>query len=140
SKTITVLVNGDVLDEALETFKVVLQTATNAAIVDNRGVGSITDDDPLPSLAISDAPAKAEGAAGTTHNALFTVTLTGATGRTVTVNYATQNGTATAGSDYTAASGTITFLPGQTSKTLPIQVLGDATAEPDETFKVNLSG
>ena len=57
----------------------------------------------------------------------------------VTVKYATVNGTATAGSDYTATSGTLTFPAGQTSKTIVINIIGDTTNEANETFFVNLS-
>src|SRR4029077_20978214 len=80
-----------------------------------------------------------EGNTGVT-SATFTVTLSAAYDVNVTVNYATANGTATAGSDYQAASGTLTFAPGETSKTVPIQVIGDRLAEANETFVVNLSG
>ena len=59
---------------------------------------------------------------------------------TVTVAYATANGTATAGSDYQAASGTLTFAAGETSKTITVLVNGDRLAESNETFFVNLSG
>ena len=79
-----------------------------------------------------------EGNAGTTA-ATFTVTLSAAATFPVTVNYATANGTATAGSDYTAASGTLTFAPGQTSKPITVTVNGDTAVEPNETFFVNLS-
>ena len=71
--------------------------------------------------------------------ATFTVTLSAASTQTVTVAYATGNGTATAGSDYQAASGTLTFAPGETSKTITVLVNGDRLAEPNETFVVNLS-
>lgn len=57
----------------------------------------------------------------------------------VSVRYATANGTATAGSDYTATSGTLTFLPGQTRVTVKIPVQGDGVQEANETFRVNLS-
>src|SRR5262249_17379580 len=57
----------------------------------------------------------------------------------VTVNYVTSNGTATSGSDYQAANGTLTFAPGETSKTITVLVKGDRVAEPNETFHVNLS-
>lgn len=60
-------------------------------------------------------------------------------GRTVSVNYATVNGTATAGSDYTAKSGTLTFDPGVTSLPLSVSVLGDTAQEQDETFTIGLS-
>jgi hypothetical protein len=81
-----------------------------------------------------------EGNAGTV-NAVFTVTLAGAQGSClpVTVNYANADGTATAGSDYVATSGQLTFAPGETTKTITVQVLGDLMTEPNETFTVNLS-
>lgn len=68
----------------------------------------------------------------------FTVTLSEVSGSTVTVNYATSNGTATAGSDYIAASGTLTFPPGDTSKTISVTIVGDTQVEPNETFTINL--
>ncbi len=92
---------------------------------------------PAPSLSLRDATVT-EGNSGTT-TATFTVTLSPAATTAVTVNYATANGTATAGSDYVAASGTLTFSAGQTSKTIPVTVNGDTLGEPDETFVVNLS-
>jgi subtilisin family serine protease len=69
----------------------------------------------------------------------FTVTLSAAAAEIVTVNYATANGTATAGSDYVAQSGTVSFAPGEVSKTIVIDVVGDTTFEPNETFTVVLS-
>src|SRR6185503_4748381 len=57
----------------------------------------------------------------------------------VTVRYATSNGTATAGSDYTAASGTLTFTAGATSRTFNVPVIGDTAFEPNETFSITLS-
>ncbi|MBP8283538.1 MAG: hypothetical protein KAX46_06435 [Chromatiaceae bacterium] len=70
-------------------------------------------------LRISDA-ARAEGQTGTSP-LTFTLTLSPKSGGPVTVRYATANGTAQAGTDYTAASGQVTFAPGQTSKTLPVK-------------------
>jgi Calx-beta domain len=90
-----------------------------------------------PSLSIGDVSVT-EGDTGTTQ-ASFPVTLSAAASGTVTVSWATANGTATAGSDYTAASGTITFNAGETAKTAVVNVLGDSVDEPDETFMVNLS-
>jgi hypothetical protein len=58
----------------------------------------------------------------------------------VSVNYATANGTAKAGEDYTAKSGTLTFAAGETSKTITIAVKGDSKKEANETFFLNLSG
>ncbi|HBL61393.1 MAG TPA: calcium-binding protein, partial [Cyanobacteria bacterium UBA8803] len=56
-----------------------------------------------------------------------------------TVNFATANGTATAGSDYTAVSGTLTFAAGETSKTITVPIVGDTTNESNETFTLNLT-
>jgi hypothetical protein len=79
-----------------------------------------------------------EGNAGTT-NATFTVTLSAASTQVITVNFATANGTAVAPGDYTAASGTLTFAAGETSKTIIVPVVGDLLDEANETFLVNLS-
>ncbi len=88
-------------------------------------------------LAISDVTVT-EGNSGTS-TATFTVTLTPAATQTVTVAYATAAGTATSGADYTAASGTLTFTAGVTSRQFGVPVVGDTTNEPNETFAVNLS-
>jgi len=67
------------------------------------------------------------------------VTLSAVSSQSVTVNFATANNTATAGSDYVATSGTLTFNPGDTTKPITVVVNGDTTVEPNETFFVNLS-
>lgn len=72
--------------------------------------------------------------------ATFTVRLSGASASAVTVGYATANQTATAGSDYQAASGTLSFAPGTLSRTVAVNVLGDTAVEPDETFALDLGG
>ena len=137
SKAVTVNVLGDLLVEANETFFVNLTAPTGATLADGQGLGTILNDD-LPSLRISDL-SKAEGQRGTSAFG-FTVTLTPApTAGTVTVRYATADGTALAGSDYTAATGTLTFGVGQTTKTVTVNVTGDTQVEADETFFVNLS-
>ena len=92
---------------------------------------------PLPSVNISDA-AVAEGNVGTTP-ASFNVTLTAASVQTVTVNYATADGTATGGVDYVPATGMVTFPPGSISQPVTVNVIGDLLLEGDETFFVNLS-
>jgi hypothetical protein len=89
-------------------------------------------------LAISDV-SLVEGDHGTV-NAVFTVTLSEPATGTVTVNYGTAAGTAQAKQDYAAAAGTLTFAPGETSKTIAIAVKGDNQVEAGETFFVNLSG
>ena len=96
---------------------------------------------PAPNLSLSiNDVTLTEGNSGT-KNATFTVTLSGETFQPVTVNYATANGTATAGSDYTATTGTLIFNvnPGETSKQITVSVLGDSLFEANETFFVNLS-
>ena len=133
------MVNGDVLDEINEQFVVNLSNPSNATFSDSFGVATITDDDPLPALSIGDATVT-EGDSGTV-DATFTVTLAPVSGRTVSVQYATADGSATAGADYTAiAATTLTFLAGETSKTITVPVNGDLLDEPDENFTVNLSG
>ncbi|NCR07200.1 MAG: hemolysin [Microcystis aeruginosa LG13-11] len=75
----------------------------------------------------------------TPQNASYTVTLSNASSQTISVNYATANGTATAGSDYTATIGTLTFAPGVTTQVLNIPILNDSLNEADETFTLTLS-
>ena len=92
----------------------------------------------IPTLFISDVSI-AEGNSGTS-TATFTVTLSPASANTVTVDFATANGTATiAGNDYQSATGTLTFNPGDTSKPINVTINGDTLVEPDETFFVNLT-
>ena len=140
SKTVTVTVTGDTLDEPNETVAVKLSGATNASIATGTGTGTITDDDGEPSLSI-DSPSVAEGDSGST-NLTFTVALSPASGQQVTVGYAEgTGGTAATGTDYTAlASGTLTFVAGDTSKTVTVTVTGDTLDEPNETVVVKLSG
>src|SRR5439155_547588 len=103
-----------------------------------QGVGAILDDEPPPpSVSINDVSVT-EGNTGTT-SATFTLSLSAASTQDVTVHYQTADGTATAGSDYTAALGDVTIPAGQTSPAVTIAVLGDRLPEPNETFAVNLS-
>jgi hypothetical protein len=100
-------------------------------------VDDIMMDAPAVTLNVNDV-AVSEGNSGTS-TATFTVTLNPPSLGTVTVDYATANGTAVAPDDYTATSGTLTFAPGETSKTVSVSVNGDTTDEPDERFTLNLS-
>ncbi|HWH36055.1 MAG TPA: Calx-beta domain-containing protein [Acidimicrobiales bacterium] len=90
----------------------------------------------VPSLSISDTTVT-EGDSGTLP-ATFDVTLSPASSQTVRVKYRTQGVTATANQDFFDTSGTLTFAPGETSKTITVAVAGDVTTEPDETFQVQL--
>ena len=137
SKSVTVVVNADETDETDETFLLRLSAATNAALADAEAAVTIADDDAPPPAAAADLSVT-EGDSGTVGVA-FTVALPVASARAVTINYATADGTATAGSDYTPASGTLTFAPGETAKAVVVQVSGDTGNEPDETFFLNLT-
>jgi hypothetical protein len=135
--TVGITVNADVLDEADETFGIALSNPANATVGDGSGVGTITDDDPTPALVVADA-SLTEGNAGT-KTMTFTVTLSDVSSRTVTVAWATADDVAVAPSDYTATGGTLTYTPGQTSKTVDVTTKGDIVAELDETFLLELS-
>ena len=87
-----------------------------------------------PKLSIADATVP-EGNSGTS-DAVFSVTLSAATSETVTVAFATADGTATAAADYQAANGTLTFPAGQTAVHITVAVIGDIVREADETFAV----
>src|SRR5262245_13393887 len=103
------------------------------------GVESLEDRHLLAAtLAISDVSVY-EGDQGTV-NAVFTVTLSEPVAGTVSVNYGTADGTAEARRDYDDVAGTLTFAPGQTSKTITVVVKSDNRVEANETFFVNLSG
>ena len=96
-------------------------------------------DDDLSILSISGGGEVTEGDSGSSVQAVFTVSLAPARRQEVSVSYATADGTAEAGSDYAAASGTVTFSPGEISKTVAVTVNGDDEAEANETFSVTLT-
>ena len=136
TKTVNVPILGDTLVEADETFDLTLLDATNANIGDvDFGVGTIVNDD-FPTLSIADASVT-EGNSGTT-DLTFTVTRS-ARAVASTVKWATSNGTATAGSDYAAASGTLSFAAGELTKTITVKVTGDTAVETTETLLLTLS-
>jgi hypothetical protein len=138
SATLTVDVNGDVTNESDETFTVDLSNASNGTILDGQGTGTITNDDSAPSVSIDDV-SLAEGHAGTT-TFTFTVSLSNPSDQPVTVDYLANDGSATqANDDYEPASGTVTIAAKTLSTTLTVDVNGDITNEPDETFTVDLS-
>ncbi|MGA8806743.1 MAG: Calx-beta domain-containing protein [Thermoanaerobaculia bacterium] len=141
-KTFNIPIIGDTLAETDETFFVQLSNPVNAAIERGTATGTIIDDDhggpPIPAATIDNVSIN-EGNAGLS-SATFTARLSISSATLTRVRFQTQDGTATAGSDYVAASGELTFQPGETAKTFTISILGDAVFEPDETFKVVITG
>lgn len=137
-KTIEVSITGDTDDEPDETFHVQLSVPVNADLIDPQAVGTIIDDDGLSTLSIADSELL-EGDSGT--NMLsFAVTLSPVSTSDVTVTYATADDSATAGEDYTAVNGTLTFQPGEIEKTIVVEIIGDIVDErDDELFTVSLS-
>ncbi|MET0702183.1 MAG: Calx-beta domain-containing protein [Mycobacterium sp.] len=141
SQVANIGVLGDATVESNETFTVTLSGPSGMTVASGTATGTIVNDDAvagLPTVSIASG-SRNESNSGTA-NLGFTVTLSSPSSTAVTVRYATSNGTATAGQDYTAASGTLTFAPGVTSQVANIGVLGDATVESNETFTVTLSG
>ena len=136
AKTVSVAVGGDSLDEADETFTVQFQGAQVTSGQQDSATVTIRDDDG-PAVSV-DPTSVVEGDSGT-RPAVFTVSLSGASPQAVTVGYGTSDGTATSPSDYTPTSGTVTFNPGERTKTVSVAVVGDTSDEPDEDFSVRLS-
>ena len=136
NKTLTVQVNGDTFAEGNETFTVNLSNANNAVIAIGQGIGTILNDDTGGSLQFSLSNYTVNENEAT---ATITVTRTGGTASGVSINYATSNGTATAGQDYIATSGTLVFGANETSKTFTIPIINDSIDEPNETVNITLS-
>ncbi|MFA9274719.1 MAG: retention module-containing protein [Candidatus Aquirickettsiella gammari] len=122
----------DGIAEGTEIMSLSASTAQNVSPVS--GTGTILDGT-VPSLSIS-GPADVNEAAGTV---TYTISLSSPSSSAVGVNYATANGTATAGSDYAANAGSVTFAPGETSKTITVSILNDDIYEGAENFSVVLS-
>ena len=120
----TALVNSEVFDPDATNDVTILDT-------------TITNTQSLPTLSIDDVSIE-EGNEGIT-DLIFTLTLSKLTTQTVTVDYTTVDDTATAGEDYTATSGTLTFRPSDREKTITVQVNGDTEVETNETFFLNLN-
>ncbi|MSU62920.1 MAG: hypothetical protein EXS31_11100, partial [Pedosphaera sp.] len=132
SKIIVVNVNGDLLNEAGETFIVALTEATGATMSRDRARVTIVNDDDLPTVSINDVEVT-EGNSGTS-DAVLSITLSAASGRKVVVNFATADGTAKSETDYIAGSTVVTFEPGETMRQVAVPVVGDRLHESTETF------
>ena len=135
TRTVAVPIVNDALDEPDEQFTVTLSAAVHATLAGGRTTtGTIADDDEAPKLTIAHA-SLSEGAG----MMKFAVSLDPASAHTVTVRYATADGTATAGADYEAESGTLTFGAGSTQHTVAVPIVDDQVSEEMETFTVTLS-
>ncbi len=144
SGTVVVDLVADTKVESAETFTLVITRQDETAVLGSpaEATAKVVDDDqagggggggPTSSLSVADASGQ-EGSAVT-----FRVTLAPAVQGPVSVKWATANGTATAGSDYTAGSGTLSFATSETSKTVSVALLADQQADGGETFFFNLS-
>jgi hypothetical protein len=138
TQTLTVSVLGNTQYEVNETFRVNLGGATNANIATSQGTGTILNDDTPPSLTISNPTATETNSGSTTMT--FVVSLSAVSGASTMVNFATADGTATAGSDYTARTGTLTIPAAALSRNIAITRFGDTVPEANETLFVDLSG
>ena len=137
-KYINVPVLGDTDDELDETFRVELSNPINADLLDGQANGTIIDNDGLSAISIGDQTVT-EGDTFTTPM-VFSVTLSPPSASVVSVDFSLSDDTATVGSDYTDTFGQLTFQPGETEKTISVDVLGDIVDEGDfEAFSVQLS-
>ena len=133
-RVVGVAVTDDTVDEPdLETFTLTLSSPENATLATATATGSIRDDDVAPVVSARDTTAAETGG-----EMAFSVVLTGRTESTVTVDYETVDVTATAGSDYLSTSGTLTFAPGVTAKSVAVTLLQDTVAEGDEVLTLTL--
>jgi hypothetical protein len=140
TRTVSVTVVGDSIDEANETFFLDLSSPKGATISHARGQATITDNDAAPTVSSVSSVSVPEGNASTHAFASVDVSLSAVSGRDVSVAFATVDGSATtADNDYVAKSGTLDFLAGQTLQTILVRVVGDDANELDETFDVQLS-
>jgi hypothetical protein len=137
TKPITIPILGSTIPEGDRTFAVNLSGPTNATIGRAQAIVTIHDINPPVGIFIDNPIVQVSGPAGAT--ATFTVRLPSPSGQTVSVNFTTADGTAVAGTDYIATSGTVTFPPGQTMEPINVQVLGQTTPQPIKTFSVNLT-
>ena len=140
TRTVSVTIIGDAFDEADETFSLKLSGAKGAEIADGEATGTILDDDAPPSVSVGSPVSVPEGQTGDASFATIDVTLSSASGLDVSVDWTTADDTATvADNDYVAGAGQLDFAPGETSKTVLIEVVGDVASEGDETFDVVIS-
>lgn len=132
TQAITVLTVNDSIAENSETMFANISGANGVFITRSQGVGTINDDDPAVTFAVTSSTAQ-EG-----NLLLFTASKTGSTNNTYTVDYKTVDGTATSPSDYTAMAGTLTFGPGDVTETIYVQTAFDGVTEGSEKMLLKL--
>jgi len=138
SKTVSVSIINNAIAEVTENFFLVLSSpSANATIADSFGLATIIDNDApsgTPVVSINDFVVDEAG-----KEAAFVITLDRPSTSAVTMNYATQNGTALAGADFVTKSGSLSFAPGETAKTVKVTLTNDAAFENAEAFNLALS-
>jgi Ca2+-binding RTX toxin-like protein len=140
SKVIQIPIADDNLRESNETIRLSLSKPQGRATLGVQRTTTLTivDNDSLPTVTINPAALSQEEGNSGTSTFTFTVSLSHGSNQTILVPYITENGSAIAGSDYLASSGTLTFKPGEVSKKILITANKDTTVEQDETFRVKL--
>ena len=140
SKTVTVPIVDDTIDEANETFNLTLSNPTGGAILGNQKTATITiiDNDPLPVISLSASQTVIEGLSSP-QTVVYTVNLSNPSSQTITLQYTTANGTALSGLDYTSVAGSLVFNSGVTSQNITIPILNDSINEANETFTLTLT-
>ena len=131
--TISVLLQEDTLHEGDETFALTLSNPENAGLASAAATGTIADNDAMPELTVDDARVAEDAGV-----MVFTVSLNAPSALQVTVDYATSDGSATAGEDYNAAEGSLSFMPGDIERTISVMLTEDTMYEGDETFALTL--
>lgn len=136
--TVSVTVNGNTLAGPDTYFYLTLSSPTNAVLAgNNSALAYITNPNQNPTMTVNNVSTYVPVSG--TATATFTVKLSSASTQTVTVKYATSDGTAVAGTDYVSTTGTLTFAPGATSKTVPVTVDATTIAHANRYFYLNLS-
>ncbi|QSV64486.1 MAG: hypothetical protein HEQ26_18790 [Dolichospermum sp. DL01] len=137
---VTVTPTNDTIFEATETAILTLATGTGYTVstTNTAATVNIADNDLQPTINLSANQTIVEGNTNP-QNVSYTVTLSNASTQAITVQYATANGTAIAGSDYTSTTGTLTFNPGIITQVINIPILNDSLNEANETFTLNLT-
>lgn len=135
---IPVTILADTIYEGAELVFVNLSSPTNGALLNTIGRVRILEDDPVPQLSVDDLVVR-ESAPGTMTNALFNVRLSAPSGLPTTIGYTTSNRTALAGLDYVRQSGSLTFEPGVTNRSIIVAVNGDSVFESNEVFVLNVT-